>query len=438
MVRRPTQRSGARRSAVIVFTLKYPFDRGEEFLDGELPYLASEFDEVIVVPTRQVAGEAQTRALPEGVRLVAPETIALRRIAALAKVARHPLMAVRTLVRSLRWSSGRSTLAEDLQFDLLSSQVALAVKGRLRMLLRDIPDVVFYGFWLTVPARVALETRRQLRRHRSPAVSRANGFDLYAERAARGYHPQRHLVLKSLDRVFPASSAAEQYLREKYPEYLSKYRVERIGTTSPINPGNARRIPIRVVSCSYVAPVKRIPMLIDGLAELRRRGVDFTWTHLGGGNEIYFQEVAAHAQQRLAPGSFEFRGHMESHVLRRWYAENPATFFAQMSESEGGLAASIQEALAQGLPVIVTNVGGVGILAETELPIFDGLLRADHAPEEFADRVQQLLNVDDQSFERYSRAAMAYWAEHCSVDSLARGFASRLKRLAEDGRSLSR
>lgn len=421
-----------------MFTLNYPFGSGEEFLDGELPFLVSEFDVVIVVPTRQLEGERQTRTLPAGVHLVAPNTRTLSGLSALVRAARHPLLASRIILRALRTSSGRSTLADDMQFDLLASQVSLSVKKQLRDLLSGVSDVVFYGFWLTLPARVALESRRQLRRRDSIAVSRANGFDLYTERAPGGYLPQRKLILGGLDHVFAASAAAKQYLQENYPEQRSKYSVQRIGTTAAIEPGNARREPLRIVSCSYVSPVKRIPMLIDNLAELRRRGIEFTWSHIGSGQESYMEAVRAHARERLEPDTFEFVGHLESAELRRWYAENPATFFAQMSESEGGLAASIQEALAQGLPVIVTNVGGVALLAESEVPIFDGLLAADHTPDEFAARVEALMGVDDETYEAYSRAAMEYWAAQCSVETLASAFARRLRELAAPGPSTTR
>jgi glycosyltransferase involved in cell wall biosynthesis len=101
-----------------------------------------------------------------------------------------------------------------------------------------------------------------------------------------------------------------------------------------------------------------------------------------------------------------------------------------MSESEGGLAASIQEALAQGLPVIVTRVGGVAALGDTDLPIFDGLLEAEHSPTEFADRAERLLAVDDAEYRAYSAAATRYWRENCSIDTLAAGFARRLRSLA--------
>jgi len=421
-------------SAVVVFTFAYPYGRGEEFLDGELPHLLAQFDRVVIVPTLQLKGQPQTRQVPDGVIIVPPESTERRGIVALALLTlRHPILTARMVARSIGGAPDLTTFRGDLHFDLMSTGVALRIRRRLAALLSGVPEVAFYGFWLEVPARVALEARRLLTRPRSPVVTRANGFDLFAERHPRGYLPQRRLILGGVDRVFAASVAAEQYLHEKYPDYAQKYSVERIGTRPAINPGNAQQRPLRIVSCAYVSEVKRVPMLIDDLAEVQRRGIEFSWSHIGSGVAEYVEEVVAYARERLEPGTFEFLGHMEADEVRRWYAEHPATLFAQMSESEDGLAASIQEALAQGLPVIVTNVGGVAALGDTELQLFDGLMNAEHTPQEFADRLQLLLAADDATYRSYSTAAMSYWQENCSVDTLASGFATRLRALARQG-----
>lgn len=417
-------------SCVVVFTFAYPYGRGEEFLDGELPHLLTRFDRVVVVPTLQERGQQQTRQVPDGVVVVAPDSKAERGVVRLARLTlRHPLRATRMMARSLVSASERASVFEDLLFELFAMDVSRKFRRRLAELVEGFPHLVLYGFWFAEPARIALATRDAVRRPEARVVTRANGFDLFAERAPRGHLPRRRHILEHVDRVFAASAAAEQYLRERYPEFADKYSVERIGSRSPLNPGNVTRRPVRIVSCSYLSPVKRIPKLVDGLAELQRRGVDFVWSHIGSGDDAYAAGVVAYAGETLAPGSFEFVGHLEADAVRRWYAEHPATFFAQMSESEGGLAASIQEALAQGLPVIVTRVGGVAALGDTDLPLFDGLLEVDHTAAEFADRAERLLATDDDAYRAYSAAAMRYWRENCSIDTLAAGFAARLRAL---------
>lgn len=428
MPQSPTEVSTRTRSAVVLFTQTFPLGRGEEFLEAEIPRLLDVFDRVVVVPTLHLPTMDQTRELPEGAVMV---RAAVRRASSVvAFCARHPLEATGAFARALRAAPKLRHIRADLRFDLYSLALSRVVAARIEQELRDAEDVVFYGFWLHVPARVALETRRLLGRMSSPAVSRANGFDLYVERNQDGYLPQREFLFRRLQRVFAASSFAEDYLREHYPRYSGTFTTDRIGTPPAINPGNAEQSAFHIVSCSYIVPVKRLTMLIDDLAEVQARtALPINWTHIGSGTGGYPDEVMSYAAERLTPGSFQFLGYMDSRKLREWYAENPASAFVQVSESEGGLAASIQEGLAQGLPVIATSVGGVSALAD-DSAVFDGLLAPDHTPQQFADRLLLLLSTDDETYRGYVAASMSFWREHCSADTLASAFAQRLRKIA--------
>ena len=418
-----------RQSAVVLFTLTFPFGRGEEFLESEIPHLLGVFDRVVVVPTLRTEDMAQNRSLPPGAEVVAAGTRSAARVARF--LASNPGAALRAIARAVASGPRVDRMIADAKFDAYAVAMAHRVAPHIADHLGGVADVVFYAYWLHVPARVALEVRRRLGRATSPAVSRANGFDLYLERHASGHLPQRKLLLRGLTMVFAASAPAEQYLREHYDEHAAKFTSDRIGTPAAINAGNASRHALHVVSCSYIAPVKRLTMLIDDLAEAQRRiAPGLRWTHIGSGEDGYVEEVEAHAANMLPPDSFEFLGHMENRALRRWYAEHPATVFVQVSESEGGLAASIQEALAQGLPVIATDVGGVGALRQ-DPELFPGLLERDHSPAQFARRLEELLTAADEEYGRYAAASMAFWQTHCSADRLASAFAQRLRGIAD-------
>lgn len=424
------------KSAIVVYSLSYPFEQGEEFLDAELPHLANQFDRVVLIPTLHTSGMTQTRHLPPGVTLVTPGNSYKREVGGIARFCMyHPLAAGASALRALRAGPKPARIWRDLKFDLRSTAVAHAVSDRLADLLAFYSEIVLYAFWLHVPARTALECRRLLDIAGAPVVSRANGFDLYLERHPDRYLPQRDRLLRGLDLVLAASSSAEEYLHTNFPAHRQKYSVDRIGTGPAINPGNAQQSALHAVSCSYISPVKRLPMLIDDVAAAQARGMRLRWTHIGTGTGPYPNEVEAYAARKLTPGSFTFLGHMENADLRRWYAENPASVFVHVPEFEGGLAASIQEALAQGLPVIATDVGGVSALRETDLPLFDGLLDAQHTPEQFADRVERLITSDAASYARYAAASVAYWQENCSAEVLAVRLAGRLRHIATTGRT---
>lgn len=435
MSRSPSTELGHRRSTVVLFTQTFPFSRGEEFLEAEIDQLVAVFDQVLVVPTLWAPEMLQSRELPSGAIVVTPPATwrsAGRAVATF--LVRHPFVSLRSIARAVHTERNPRAALADLKFEIRALAVANAVAAPLADSIAAESDVVLYAFWLHLPARVALEARRLLGLKTSSIVSRANGFDLYVERHRHQSLPQRDLLLDGVDQVFAASDSAEQYLRDRYPDHQSKYSTDRIGTTPALNPGNANKSAMHFVSCSYVVPVKRLPMLIDNLAEAQRvTGLPLSWTHIGSGAGEYQDAVMAHAAEMLAPGSFRFLGHMDSAELRQWYAENPATAFLQMSESEGGLAASIQEALAQGLPVIATDVGGVRVLGSAP-ELFDGLLQPSHTPAEFVDHVRRLLASDDLAYSRYVEASMSYWHAHCSAEVLASALAHRLRRIASQPR----
>jgi glycosyltransferase involved in cell wall biosynthesis len=98
--------------------------------------------------------------------------------------------------------------------------------------------------------------------------------------------------------------------------------------------------------------VKRCDDLVDALAHLRERGVDAALLLVGDGVDRERVEERAH-ELGVARSCF-FLGYQED--VARWYAACDA--FALTSANEGTPVVVI-EALAAGLPVVATRVGGV-------------------------------------------------------------------------------
>ena len=425
-------------SGVVLFTLEFPFERGEGFLELELAEVAKRFDRVIIVPVRHRPGKTVTRRVPEGVRIVvadhpAPSEAKL----VLRHMLRHPISAAGSLVRALRAGPRPALIVADLKFDLLAAATARQIERLLAREVEGLADIVFYGYWLDTPTRTAIEARTRLRRRDAPIVSRTHGFDLYADRRRHGHLPQRDLLVTSVDRVFSASRDGERYLRERHPDMGDRVTTAHLGTTAGIAAGNPTQDGHHLVSCSMVVPLKRLPMLIDDLAAVQERGVAVMWTHLGPGDPDYTRQVEGYARERLAPGSFAFLGRVPNAEVRRWYAENRASAFVSVSETEGGVPVSIMEALAQGLPVIATDVGGISELRGAAPGIFDGLIPADHTPAVFADRVEMLFAADPDTYAGYVEASLAAWRQRWSSSVNYAAFADALLGLARGGTSRS-
>jgi len=144
--------------------------------------------------------------------------------------------------------------------------------------------------------------------------------------------------------------------------------------------------PFRVFCCGRLHPGKGHADLIDAVALLRDRGFDARLTIAGedaggSGYRVQLEQVierrglAAHVRLAGALSEQAVRDHLESsHV------------FALASHIEG-LGVATMEAMAMGLPVVVTRSGGVPELVEDGR---EGLLVEPRVPEQMTDALLKL------------------------------------------------
>ncbi|GAA2932344.1 glycosyltransferase [Microbacterium luteolum] len=415
-------------TTVVLFTLDYPFGEGEPFLEPEVRVLADRFDRVIIVPSATGASDRTIRDVPVNAVVIAPSGGgALRAVARQAM--RHPIQTLAAFFGSISAQTSVRGKLQELKF-------RIAVSIRSNAVLRTIPAMgllrahcVFYAYWLDLPVGVAIDVRQRAGLAHIPIVSRAHGFDVYAERHASNYLPQREEILRGISQVFSVSRAGYDYLRRRWPAYSEKISVARLGARAAVNPGNADQDANTVVSCSFILPVKRLELLIDSLAELQSRGRGVRWRHIGPVDTAYSAAVQLRAEQFLAPGSFEFVGGLDNEGVRDWYANNPASAFINVSASEG-VPVSIMEGLAQGLPILATDVGGNSETIDPASGMFDGLLPADPSPEDVADRIEALLRSDRTEYRRWADASFDHWKRTWSSDVNHSSFVANLAEIA--------
>lgn len=425
----PEQASG---TCLILLTSVFPFVPGEEFIESEIGHLASAFDRVILVPVIRDARQTRARQTPGNVELILPEALStagagVRR--AFRYALGHPLRAVASVGRALKSFPHPHRVFSDLRLDLLSCIIADEVEARVRRHLAPGTRTLLYSYWMMVPARVAVLLSTRFGERPVPVVTRAHGYDVFSERHAADHLPQRELLFSRISQVFTASEHGAEYLRAKYPAYADRVRTEHLGVGPATSPGNPSRESLTVYTCAYLVPVKRIPLLIEGLAVAQRRGLKVNWSHIGSGEEHYSASIERMAADRLDAGSFEFLGDLSNDQVRRRYAERPGGVFVNVSESEG-VPVSIMEALAQGFPVIATDVGGNSELIDTELGMFDGLLASTPTAEEIADRLEALFTASATDYRSYVQASVRHWERAWSSDTNYTAFSARLLDIA--------
>lgn len=297
-------------STLFLVTNSYPLGTGEDFIENEIGDLAERFGRVVVVAVQTRPGDVITRPVPGNVEVIRAGGPRPAGRAAL-------LAAARGLAHLPRGSWNRDTLrdprrlgleamfeehAHDTEADLLAQLPALG--------LRPGSHAVVYSYWFLDTARVAMLLAADLRARGvvvDRLVSRAHGYDLYPDRSPLGHLPERKLLLDAFDAVCPISDQGRRALVAQCPRYADKIGTHRLGTADPGREAACSRDPFHIVSCAYLLPVKRMTRMPAVLAELRRRGVDARWTHLGGGPEA--GDVLAAARRAGVADQVDLRGH---------------------------------------------------------------------------------------------------------------------------------
>jgi glycosyltransferase involved in cell wall biosynthesis len=269
---------------------------------------------------------------------------------------------------------------------------------------------IVYTYWLggaTWGAALARKTLGGLR-----VISRAHGYDLYCERHVPKYLPLRHVILAGVNEVHAVSEHGAAYLCECWPEHRNRIRVSRLGVADPgFVTSPSRDGALRVVSCSFLIPLKRIDLLVDALAELARRnpGRRILWSHIGDGPLA--QQLLAQAEDRLSNRiEYRFVGVLANPDVIRFYRENPVDVFVNVSTNEG-IPVSVMEAQSCGIPVVATAVGGTPEIVNEDNGI---LLPPDPAPAEVAGALEMFMGGDAAAERR--RNSRIIWQSFYSAE----------------------
>ena len=261
-----------------LFTMRFPFGTGEAFLEHELPFLAARFQRVLLFP---LEADGEPRDLPGNVEVVRPFDRIHARADWWSLLRSLPLLLrVRRVVRRdaptraafrSQWPEVRSRLRQ-----ALHREQGLRARFARRY---TAGGVLLYSYWTSDWATVLGLWR--CRDDRVRFISRIMGFDLFADRARDGWQALQAFHLAQAWRVFAASRAGLEHLRARHPLHADRLRLAYMATPDMgAGPWHRSAGPLRVVSCSNLFPLKRVPMLAQALAAMDR---PVEWTHFGDG-----------------------------------------------------------------------------------------------------------------------------------------------------------
>jgi len=414
---------------LLIFTSSYPYEYAAEytFIQPELDYLVNKFERIVLVPR---VCQGKMFPVPPGVEVNRQYADFLlwnstpRKMIETAfssqcffqEIRKHgAILLYPSKILKLILFSVRAELTKRWVTDFIKTQHI------------NTDGCLLYSYWFDHTA-----TGLAMNKQEFPAtrlVSRAHGYDIYEEYYYPYYWPCRRETLDVLDKLFFASDAGNNYFREHYPEYISKFETAHLGIEDPAFIAKQSLDGIfRIASCSHIVSVKRLNLLLDGIATAARLrpGQKFEWTHLGDGrgrkslSKRVTRSFPPNAQGRLL-------GHMPNHEIMRYYKDHPVDVFVNVSSTEGGAPVSIQEAISCGIPVIATNVGGNPEIVSER----NGLLISPNpTPEEIA---QALLLICDnpEMTRKMGEESRKVWQDYYNADVNFHNFAERLRSIGE-------
>lgn len=383
------------RSKLVLFTDGFPYGKGEKtFIVPELERLSALFNVTVVsMASDTIAADASSiTPLPGDITVIRAKMI--RPLALLAGALRMPFTTVGRTELKLIWGRA-STLAQRFKQSVTAlKQYGLAWSiGRSYKdlgLFNDADKALYYTFWLN-HCNLALAFEKQ-KQPEIKLISRVHGYELYDHRNPSGRQPFQWFQLEECNKIIFAAQGAMDYFIQKHrisdQAAQEKLTLSRIGSSQATSayldmPSSDH---YRIVSCSNAIPLKRIDLLIDALALLN--DIDFEWIHFGGGSEL--PALKALAQEKNIPA--RFADHVSNEELRSFYDHNQVGLFVTTTSTEGGCPVSITEALAYGIPIVGTAVGGI-----PEQIDGNGILLSENpTPEQVAAAIRQVLGQSPQ------------------------------------------
>lgn len=403
-----------KRKSLVFFTQSYPYDLAPDhtFVSEEIKYLPSVFEKVVIVPEFAEGHRFET---PPGVQV--DESLASQQLRFTQKVVYGLILpfSCRSFYKELYLKP--HLVCQPTALKRMASWFATAwwvrdwvlrfVKGRNL----ELKTLIFYSYRLgasTFGIGLAKLVLPEL-----VLVSRAHGMDLYEERLSPPYHPFRGQTLHLVDRLYLISDHGKRYIVHKFPEIQSKCETFRLGVRDRgiTNPYPDREV-CRIVSCSGIAPVKRLELLARGLSYLGKtyKNRSYEWHHIGDGS---LRTEIENLASQLFPSNVRriFYGAIPNEEVFNLYGNIPFDVFVNVSQYEG-LPVAVMEAISCGIPAIATAVGGNPEIVSERNGI---LLSENPDPSDIAKAIVCLTDHEDVAREKRKESKIV-WLDRFDAD----------------------
>ena len=393
---------------LVLFTASFPYGKKENFLETELPFLSRQFENIDIIPFG---------GLNEPMRPVADNCAVDNRLQCTRR--RRILFGLMGVWRVLPvyikdlFSARPYKKKKTLKLwatSLLCTSYYLQSSPVKELKHSNLEETVLYFYWGVIYNSIAHFFNGKVK-----MVSRFHGdWDLWNSYDSEGYKPIRKVTIKALSLAAIISRKGEKFFKSNYPDCPTI--VSHLGS---IDNGICRKSNdgiVRVLSCSTVYPLKRVPLIFESLAIVsQKRGVE--WTHIGGGPE--FEQLKNMVNTAISKNfKINLLGKVSLSEVMDYYRDNCVDLFMNLSTNEG-IPVSIMEAISFDIPVVATDVGGTSEIVND----WTGLLVSPNPnKEEVADAI---INVIDSG----AFCPRNYWKQEFDAEKNYSDFATVLYNL---------
>jgi len=385
------------KSVLVCFTASFPYGTKETYFYNEIMSIASAFDQIYIVPTYNPYGKMK-RDTPKNVIVCEPlvEQGIRRVFAGLFNFSPINVYfsdffkqkVYLSLKRIKKWFN--SFLVFRITYKKFASlESAFGA------------DAILYSYWAEAPLFFTERCNKYLK------VVRMHGGDFYLDRND-DYLPVREYIYSFSDLILPISNDIKLILESRYRIEPRKIYISYLGTN---NYSKSSAIindeKIRIVSCSNVYDLKRIPLILEVIKQFKNniKNVKIEWHHFGDGEGMTELRRMANKIENHEESIF-FHGSVSQLELFNFYSNNFVHWFINTSRFEG-VPVSIMEAFSFGIPAIATDVGATREIVNKS----NGFL----IPLDFdlVDVIEQILTVvkKDEYFRKRNKAYETWYSK---------------------------
>lgn len=410
------------KSILIIINGFFPLKRGEDYLENELKY-TNYFDDVYICPTNvfsKTNSHQEDSLVGEFKVLILKNRYVDRLLYCIFFALFHSFFwkelfkivhchNIKRVFRSFVCSTFKSINIYKEMIDTFKNR-----KGQITL----------YSYWMGDTAVAASLLVKYSKLDIKKCVTRCHRFDVYEYANKQNYLPYRTLIFSNMNSIYPISINAFRYLTEKY-HIEAKMEIERLGTEDygflPVSKTNV----LKIVSCSWLRPVKRVGLILKALKMLE---FPIEWIHYGDGEEYLklTKEVQMTNNENL---KILFPGRVDNNEIIKLYKEKKFDVFINVSENEG-VPVSIMEAMSVGMIVIATNVGGTNEIVKDGVNGY--LLPKDCSAREIASKIYDVYKMSDKQYEEARKHSRLIWKNMCSSKDNYIKFYNDLKKYTYD------